>query len=153
MPLLQDSDLHMPEHRPWAFSAVCVMVVALTLLVFGLTQVPVIELLPWYATAYLLIGACIFGPVGKLPSLSQAAAFLLPGVLLVVLALLNLGFWCGGWLLALPAWGLLLTRWTPENHLRACRSCRFWGFWCWAWRSLRSTSSGWSSASLSSCCR
>jgi hypothetical protein len=86
------------------------MVVALTLLVFGLTQVPVIQLLPWYVAAYLLIGACIYGPTGKFPSLWQAVAFLLPGVLLVALALLNLGIWCGGWMLGLPAWGLLLSR-------------------------------------------
>lgn len=92
-------------HRPWTLAAVCVMVIALTLLVFGLTQVPVIELLPWYVAAYLLIGACIFDPAKQLPSLRQAVAFLLPGVLLVVLALLGVGFWCGGWPLGLPTWG------------------------------------------------
>jgi hypothetical protein len=47
--------------------------------------------------AYLLIGACIFVPTGKLPSLRQAVAFLLPCALLAPLALLNLGFWAGGW--------------------------------------------------------
>jgi hypothetical protein len=41
---------------PWTFAAVCVMVPALTLLVFGLSQVPVVELLPGYVAAYLLIG-------------------------------------------------------------------------------------------------
>ena len=95
-----------PVRRPWTFASVCVMVPALTLLVFGLTQVPVIELLPWYTAAYLLIGACIFGPVGKLPSLPQAVAFLLPGALLIPLALLaSIHRWClmgqgcsdGGW--------------------------------------------------------
>jgi hypothetical protein len=69
---LPDRELHMSqERRPWTFAAVCVMVVALTLLVFGLTQVPVTELLPWYIAAYLLIGACIFGPARKMPSLRQ----------------------------------------------------------------------------------
>ena len=86
--------------RPWTFAAVCVMVSTLTLLVFGLSQVPVIELLPGYVAAYLLIGACIFRPTREVPSLRQAVAFLLP-----VLALLDFGFWCGGWLLGLPAWG------------------------------------------------
>lgn len=66
----------------------CVMVPALTLMMFNLAD-PVIRLLPWYATTYLLIAACIFGPTGKLPSLRQAAAFLLPGPLLVPLALTN----------------------------------------------------------------
>ncbi|WP_430226145.1 hypothetical protein [Pseudarthrobacter oxydans] len=102
------------------------MVTSLTLLVFGLTQVPVIELLPGYVAAYLLIGVCIFGPPGKLP-LRQAAAFLLPGALLVVLALLNLGFWCGGWLLGLPAWGLLLSRSTTAKPLRAVDVLKFLG--------------------------
>jgi hypothetical protein len=36
------------------------MVVALTLLVFGLTQVPATELLPWYIAAYLAAGD-VFG--------------------------------------------------------------------------------------------
>jgi len=103
--------------RPWAFAGVCVMIASLTLLVFGLSQVPVMQLLPWYVDAYLLIGACIFVPTRRLPSLRQAAAFLLPGALLVVLALLNIGLWAGGWLLGLPAWGLLLSRWTPANPL------------------------------------
>ncbi|WP_214974491.1 hypothetical protein [Arthrobacter sp. ISL-5] len=116
-----------PARRPWTFASVCVMVPALTLLVFGLTQVPVIELLPWYTAAYLLIGACIFGPVGKLPSLRQAVAFLLPGALLVPLALLNVGLWGGGWLLGLPAWGLLLSRWTPGNRLPVGRVLTFLG--------------------------
>jgi hypothetical protein len=112
---------------PWTFAAVCVMVIAMTLLVFGLTQVPVIELLPGYVAAYLLIGACIFGPAGKMPSLRQAVAFLLPGALLVGVALLDLGFWAGGWLLGLPAWGLLLNRWTPGNPLRVGQVLAFLG--------------------------
>ncbi|MEW1807617.1 hypothetical protein [Pseudarthrobacter sp. NPDC080039] len=118
-----------PSHsqHPWTFAAVCVMVASLTLLVFGLSQAPVIRLLPWYAAAYLLIGACIFVPTGKLPSLRQAAAFLLPGALLVVLALLNLGLWAGGWLLGLPAWGLMLNRWTPENRLPVLQVLKFLG--------------------------
>lgn len=33
------------------------MVVALTLLFYGVTQIPMIELLPGYVAAYLLIGA------------------------------------------------------------------------------------------------
>jgi len=103
---LPDRKLHMQERRPRTFAAVCVMVPALTLLVFSLAD-PIIQLLPWYAVAYLLIGACIFVPIGKLPSLRQAVAFLFPGALLAPLALLNLGFWAGGWLLGLPAWGLL----------------------------------------------
>ncbi|MGM7777429.1 hypothetical protein ACSVHC_15615 [Arthrobacter sp. KNU-44] len=103
------------------------MVASLTLLVFGLSQVPVIQLLPWYGVAHLLIGACIFVPPGRLPSLQQAAAFLLPGALLVVLALLNLGFWVGGWLLGLPAWGLLLSRWTPRNAPRVLQVLKFLG--------------------------
>ncbi|MFF1253504.1 hypothetical protein ACFVYC_13520 [Pseudarthrobacter sp. NPDC058329] len=36
------------ERHPWTFAAVCVMVLTLTFLMFGLTQVPVIELLPGY---------------------------------------------------------------------------------------------------------
>ncbi|MFK0007722.1 hypothetical protein ACIQTZ_11770 [Paenarthrobacter sp. NPDC090520] len=113
--------------RPWAFAAVCVMVAALALLVVGLSKVPTDQLLPWYVAAYLLIGACIFVPAGMLPSLRQAGAFLLPGVLLVVLALLNLGFWAGGWLLGLPAWGLLLSRWTPESQLPVLKVLKFFG--------------------------
>ncbi|XAS63895.1 hypothetical protein VUN84_16620 [Micrococcaceae bacterium Sec5.8] len=113
--------------RPWAFAAVCVMTASLTLLVFGLAQVPVIQLLPWYVVAYLLIGACIFVPAGRLPSLRQGAAFLLPGALVVVLALLNLGFWAGGWLLGLPAWGLLLSRWTAENRIPVLQVLKFLG--------------------------
>lgn len=113
--------------KPWTFAAVCVMVPALTLLVFGLTQVPVIELLPGYVVTYLLIGACIFGSTGKLPSLRQFVAFLLPGALLVGVVFLDLGFWCGGWLLGLPAWGLLLSRWTPENPLLAGQVLKFLG--------------------------
>lgn len=111
--------------RPWAFAAVCVMIASLTLLVFGLSQMPAIQLLPWYVVAYLLIGACIFVPTGRLPSLRQAAAFLLPGALLVVLALLNLGLWAGGWLLGLPAWGLLLSRWTPASPLPVLQVLKF----------------------------
>ena len=103
------------------------MVPALTLLVFGLSKVPVIDLLPWYVAAYVRIGACIFAPIGKAPPLRQAVAFLLPGALLVPLALLDFGFWCGGWLLGLPAWGLLLSQWTPENPLRAGQLLKFLG--------------------------
>jgi hypothetical protein len=55
------------------------MVLALTLLLFGLHGESVIQLVPGYVAAYLLIGACIFGPGGKPPSLRQAIAFLLPG--------------------------------------------------------------------------
>ncbi|WP_139386207.1 hypothetical protein [Arthrobacter sp. P2b] len=113
--------------NPWPFAAVCMMVPSLTLLVFGLTQASVIDLLPGYVAAYLLIGVCIFGPPGKLPSPGQAVAFLLPGALLVVLALLDLGFWCGGWLLGLPAWGLLLSRSTTANPLRAVDVLKFLG--------------------------
>ena len=69
----------------------------------------------------------IFGPARKLPSLRQAVAFLLPGALLVPLALLNLGFWAGGWLLGLPAWGLLLSRWTPEDQLKPVQLLKFLG--------------------------
>lgn len=113
--------------RPWTFAAVCVMVASLALLVVGLSQMPADQLLPWYVAAYLLIGACIFVPTGKLPSLRQAGAFLLPGALLVVLALLNLGFWAGGWLLGLPAWGLLLSRWMPESRLPVLKVLKFFG--------------------------
>lgn len=111
--------------HPWTFAAVCVMVITATLLVPGLTQMPAIQLLPGYVAAYLLIGVCIFGPIGRMPSLRQSLAFLLPGVLLVVLALLDLGFWCGAWLLGLPAWGLLLSRWAPENKLLVVQVLKF----------------------------
>ena len=63
------------------------MVAALTLLLFGPPWGSVIELLAGYVAAYLLIGVCIFGPARKLPSLRQGVAFLLPGALLVPLAL------------------------------------------------------------------
>lgn len=112
--------------RPWTFAAVCVMVPALTLMVFNLAD-PLIQLLPWYAATYLLIGACIFGPTRKMPSLRQSVAFLLPGALLVPLALTDVGWWCGGWLLGLPTWGLLLSRWTPENRLRVGQMLAFLG--------------------------
>jgi hypothetical protein len=101
------------------------MVIAVTLLVNGLAQVPAIQLLPGYVAAYLLIGAFIFGPLGTMPSPRQSFAFLLPGVLLVIVAFLNFGFWCGGWLLGLPAWGLLLSRWTPENKLPTAQVMKF----------------------------
>lgn len=101
------------------------MVIAMTLLVTGMSQMPTIQLLPGYVASYLLIGVCIFGPVGRMPSPRQAVAFLLPGVLLVMLAFLDLGFWCGGWLLGLPAWGLLLSRWTSENKLPVVRVLKF----------------------------
>ena len=103
------------------------MVAALTLLLFGPPWGLVIELLAGYVAAYLLIGVCIFGPARKLPSLRQGVAFLLPGALLVPLALLNLGFWAGGWLLGLPAWGLLLSRWTPEDQLKPVQLLKFLG--------------------------
>lgn len=112
--------------RPWAFAAVCVMVVTLPPMMFALGG-SVIGLLLAYIAVYLLIGACIFGPARKFPSLRQAVGFLLPGVLLVPLALLNLGFWAGGWLLGLPAWGLLLSRWTRENPLQVLQVLKFLG--------------------------
>lgn len=112
--------------RPWTFAAVCVMVFAMALLLFGMSQVPPVQLLPGYVAAYLLIGACIFGPSRKASS-RQATAFLLPGAVLVTLALLDYGFWAGGWLLGLPAWGLLLSRWTPENPLKAGQLVKFLG--------------------------
>jgi hypothetical protein len=118
----------MNRSSPWTFAAVCVMTPALALLVFSLAD-PIIQLLPWYAAVYLLIGACIFGPARKVPSVRQAVAFLLPGALLVVLALLGLGFWAGGWLVGLPAWGLLLSRWTSENPLRVGQLLQFAGLW------------------------
>ena len=102
-----------------------VMVIAMTLVVSGMSQMQTIQLLPGYVAACLLIGVCIFGPVGRMPSPRQAVAFLLPGVLLVMLAFLDLGFWCGGWLLGLPAWGLLLSRWTSENRLPVVRVLKF----------------------------
>jgi hypothetical protein len=113
------------RRQPWTFAAVSVMVIAMTLLVTGLSQMPAIQLLPGYVAAYVLIGVCIFGPPGRMPSVTQSVAFLLPGVLLVMLAFLDLGFWCGGWLLGLPAWGLLLSRWTPENKLPVVRVLKF----------------------------
>lgn len=116
-----------PARRAWTFAAVCVMVASLTLLIFGPARGPVIQLLPWYVAAYLLIGACIFGPPREGAYLRRAAAFLLPGALLVPLALLNAGVWAGGWLLGLPAWGLLLSRWTPANPLRALDVLKFFG--------------------------
>lgn len=118
----------MSRSSPWPFAAVCVMVPAPVALVFNLAD-PLVQLLPWYAAAYMLIGACIFGPTGRIPSLRQAVVFLLPGALLVPLALLNVGFWAGGWLLGLPAWGLLLSRWTPENPLRPGQLLQFTGMW------------------------
>ena len=66
-------------------------------------------------------------PPRQTPVTRQASAFLLPGALLVVLALLNLGFWCGGWLLGLPAWGLLLSRSTTANPIRAAVVLKFFG--------------------------
>lgn len=114
--------------RPWTFVAVCVMVVSLALLILGLSRAAPIDLLPVYTVAYLMIGACIFGPLGRLPSPRQAVAFLLPGALLVTLAVLNLGFWAGGWLLGLPGWGPLLSRWTPRNPLNPLRAIQFLGF-------------------------
>ena len=116
-----------PTRPPWTFAGVCVMVAALTLLLFGSRPDSLNQLLPGYVAAYLLIGVCIFGPVGTLPSLRQAVAFLLPGALLGPLALLNLGFWAGGWLLGLPAWGLLLSRWTRENPLQPFELLKFSG--------------------------
>ena len=71
-------------------------------------------------------GACIFGPLRRV-SLRQAAAFLLPGALLVALALPDFGFWAGGWLLGLPAWGRLLSRWTRTNPLRVLQLLKFLG--------------------------
>ncbi|WP_307089756.1 hypothetical protein [Arthrobacter sp. B2I5] len=103
------------------------MTTAVAFLLFGLRPVSLIELLPGYVTAYLLIGACIFGPIRKVPSLRQAVAFLLPGTLLAPLALLNMGFWAGSWLLGLPAWGLLLSRWTGEKPLRPIQLLKFLG--------------------------
>lgn len=115
------------SQHPWTFTAVCVMVVSTTLLLFGLSEMTAFQLLPGYVAAYLLIGFCIFGPVGKPPLLRQATAFLLPGALLLVLALLDMGLWAGGWLLGLPAWGVLLSRWTPEHPLMIGQLLKFLG--------------------------
>lgn len=115
------------RRRPWTVAAVCVVVNAIAFLLFGLRPASLIELLPGYVTAYLLVGVCIFVPLGKLPSLRQSMAFLLPGAVLAPLALLNLGFWAGGWLLGLPAWGLLLSRWTPEKPLQRVQLLKFLG--------------------------
>jgi hypothetical protein len=109
------------------FAAVCVMVVAMALLIFGLSQGPVVQLLPGYVAAYLLVGVCIFGPAGKWPSLRQTIAFLLPGALLVPLAMLNMGFWAGAWLLGLPARALLLSWWTPDNPPKVGQVLKFLG--------------------------
>ena len=119
--------------RPWTVAAVCVVVNAIAVLLFGLRPVSLIELLPGYVAAYLLVGVCVFVPLGQVPSLRQSVAFLLPGALLAPLALLNLGFWAGGWLLGLPAWGLLVSRWTPENPLQPVQLLKFWACSCWAW--------------------
>lgn len=55
--------------------------------------------------------------------------FILPGVLLVMLAALEAGLWCGCWLLALPAWGLLLDGWTRESPLPVIRVLKLLGLW------------------------
>jgi len=115
------------EGRPWTFAAVCIMVIAMTVLLFGLSWGPADALTPVYFEAYLLIGTCIFGPAGKWPSLAQAAAFLLPGVVLALLALLGAGFWCGLWLLGLPGWGVLLARTATEGRLPTARILTFLG--------------------------
>ncbi|WP_142060061.1 hypothetical protein [Pseudarthrobacter sp. B4EP4b] len=86
------------------------------LLVFSLAD-PIIQLLPWYAAVYLLIGACIFGPTRKVPSARQAMAYLLPGALLVVLALAGLGFWAGGWLVGLWVLGLVVFTFNGINPM------------------------------------
>ena len=44
------------SQHPWSFTAVCVMVVSVTLLLFGLSEMPAFQLLPGYVAAYLLIG-------------------------------------------------------------------------------------------------
>ena len=93
--------------RPWPFAAVFVMVPALPLLVFSLAD-PIFQLLPGSVAACLLIGTCAFGPMRKVP-LRLAVAFLLPGGATRSLALLDVDFWAVGWMLGLPAWGLLLT--------------------------------------------
>ncbi|MGX5715511.1 hypothetical protein [Arthrobacter sp. MAHUQ-56] len=113
--------------QPWAFAAVCVMVLTLTMLISSLMGGSVPKLLPWYVAGYLLIGVCIFGPAGRFPSLRQAVVFLLPGALLVVLSLWDQGVWAGGWLLGVPAWGLLLSRWTPGNPLQLLQVLKFLG--------------------------
>lgn len=122
----RDAGQNRSQH-PWTFTAVCVMVVSMTLLLFGLSEMPAFQLLPGYVAAYLLIGFCIFGPVGKPLLLRQATVFLLPGALLLVLGLLNMGLWAGGWLLGLPAWGVLLSRWTPEYALKIGQVLKFLG--------------------------
>ena len=63
----------MNRSSPWTFAAVCVMAPALAVLVFSLPD-PIIQLLPWYGAVYLLIGACIFGAIRKVPSVRQAMA-------------------------------------------------------------------------------
>ena len=115
------------SRHPGAFAAVCVMTVSLTLLLFGLSIVPPVMLVPGYAAAYLIIAFCIFGPQGKVPRLRQTMAFLVPGVALLAVALLDLGLWAGGWLLGLPAWGILLSHWTPRNAFKAGRLLTFFG--------------------------
>ena len=107
-------------NRPWTIAAVFVMVVGVQLMVVGLSLVPAAELAPAYTAVYLLVGLCIFGPAGKYPSLGQAAAFIVPGILLVGLWALDTGFWCGLWLLGLPAWGVICLRW--KNYTRQQRT-------------------------------
>lgn len=46
-----------PDH-PWSFPAICIMVLALTLLSYGVRWEALIQLLPGSVAAYLLIGAC-----------------------------------------------------------------------------------------------
>jgi hypothetical protein len=96
------------------------MVVGVQLMVVGLSLVPEAELAPAYTAVYLLVGLCVFGPAGKYPSLGQAAAFIVPGILLVGLWALDTGFWCGLWLLGLPAWGVICLRW--KNYTRQQRT-------------------------------
>jgi hypothetical protein len=96
------------------------MVVGVQLMVVGLSLVPAAELAPAYTAVYFLVGLCIFGPAGKYPSLGQAAAFIVPGILLVGLWALDTGFWCGLWLLGLPAWGVICLRW--KNYTRQQRT-------------------------------
>ncbi|MDQ0664719.1 hypothetical protein QFZ35_003217 [Arthrobacter ulcerisalmonis] len=67
------------------------------------------------------------------PSVGQAVAFFLPGAPLVPLALFDVGFWAGGWLLGLPAWGLLVSRWTPRNPLKVGQLLAFAGLWVLGW--------------------
>lgn len=113
------------SRRPWTFAGVCVMAATTALLIAAIPGGSVMKLLPWYVAGYLLIGLCVFGPAGRLLSLRQAVAFLLPGALLVVLALWDQGVWAGGWLLGLPAWGLLVAGWTPGNPLRLLQVLKF----------------------------